>query len=93
MEIKLEPSVEKAFNDKIAHGVDPNRIIADGLSRVEEAEEYLEEELQKGLNDFERGDFVTLNSPEELRDMFNQINAEIDSELSFLDGLELSQRH
>ena len=80
MNIDLAPDVEKQLADVISQGVDPNAIIRSGLENVAEAEEWLANELQKGLDDLEAGRCTTLRSSEDIEAFMNSINAEIDQE-------------
>ena len=80
MNIDLAPDLEKQLADVISQGVDPNAIIRSGLENVADAEEWLANELQKGLDDLEAGRYTTLRSSEDIEAFMDSINAEIDQE-------------
>jgi antitoxin ParD1/3/4 len=75
MNVSLTPELEAFVNEKVASGMyySASEVIREGLRLLKEQDilrqmrlEELRREIHKGIDQLERGEFVTYNSPEEL---------------------------
>ena len=68
---------------------DANEAVAEGIGLLEEREEdeqarkeWLEAAIQESREDIERGDYVTLESPEQIDEFFRQTRQEVSAQLA-----------
>lgn len=66
------------------HFASPDAMIQAGLQLLRERQEKLDElraAIQEGLDDFERGEYVSLETPEDLDRFKNELIAEAEAEM------------
>ena len=89
--VNLTPHFDEFIDSGIASGRFGNasEVVREGLRLLEEREEedkakleWLRAAAKEGFDDFERGDYVTITSDQELDDFFREIRQEVDAELA-----------
>lgn len=82
MNVSLTPELEAFVHDKVASGryTSASEVVRESLRLLEEREwlrerriNELKKEIQIGIDELERGEGITLNSDEELKDFFEDI--------------------
>ncbi len=81
--VTLPDHLDQYIDEGIASGrfTDASDAVREALSLMEESEqakvEWMRSAVQEGIDDIERGDYVTLNSGEEIDEFIDQLRREV----------------